>query len=128
MRIEFESTEVDEVGMDLSKAPVRFQRSAPKVLERGALETKRGLQRMASGHRHLGGLPSAVGYDVLTPLHYEIGFDKGGVGSLANIAVYGTSNNAPVMGTPMDALRIELPAIVRHLGEDAEDAVLGGTS
>jgi hypothetical protein len=42
--------------------------------------------------------------------------------------VYGTSNNAPVMGTPMDALRLELPAILRHLGEDAEDAVLGGTS
>jgi hypothetical protein len=128
MRIELDSSEVDTLAADLSKAPARFQLAAPKVLERGALETKRGLQRMARGHRHLAGLPGAVAYDALTPLHYEIGFDKGGVGSLANIAVYGTSNNAPVMGTPMDALRLELPAILRHLGEAGEDAVLGGSS
>jgi hypothetical protein len=127
-KIEFDASEVRSLALDLSKAPGRIQRSAPKVLEVGAFKTKRNLQRMASGHRFLGGLDSAVAYDALTPLHYEIGFDKGGVGSLANVAVYGTSNNAPVMGTPMDALRLELPSIMRHLSDEGEDAVLGGAS
>lgn len=127
-RIEFDASEVANLSLDLSRAPGRIQRSAPKVLETGAFKTKRNLQRMAKGHRFLGGLDSAVAYDALTPLHYEIGFDKGGVGSLANVAVYGTSNNAPVMGSPRDALRLELPSILRHLEDEGEDAVLGGAS
>lgn len=127
-RIEFESSDVANLALDLSRAPGRYQRAAPKVLETGAFKTKRNLQRMAKGHRYLGGLEGAAAYDALTPLHYEIGFDKGGVGSLANVAVYGTSNNAPVMGSPRDALRLELPAIMRHLGDEGEEAVFGGAS
>lgn len=128
MSISFDASEVDRLSADLSKAPIRAQRSASKVFRKGAFDTKRTLARMASGHRFLDGLDSAVAYDELAPLRYEIGFDKGGVGSLANVAVYGTSNNAPVMGTPMDALRMELPVIARHLGDDGEAAVLGGKS
>jgi hypothetical protein len=126
MTIRFDASQVNEMAADLSRAPARARRAAPKVFEVGALKTKRNLQRMAKGHRFLGGLDSAVAYDALAPLHYEIGFDKGGVGSLANVAVYGTSNNAPVMGTPMDALRMELPSIARHLGDEGADSVFGG--
>lgn len=130
MKIEFDASEVKALALDLSKAPGRIQRKAPKVMETGAFKTKRNLQRMASGHNFLSGLPSAVAYDRLDALglSYEIGFDKGEQGSLANVAVYGTSNNSPVMGTPLDALRLELPAIMRHLSDEGEDAVLGGAS
>lgn len=124
--IEVEHSQVDRLAVDLSKAPGRIQRRLPKVLEVGAFKTKRNLQRMASGHRYLPGLAGAVSYDRLAELEYEIGFDKRGQGKLANVAVYGTSNNAPVMGTPLDALRMELPAILRNLADAAEDSVLGG--
>lgn len=128
MSISFDASEVKALALDLSKAPGRIQRKAPKVIETGAFKTKRNLQRMAKGHRYLSGLGGAVAYDRIADLEYEIGFDKGGVGSLANVAVYGTSNNAPVMGSPLDALRMELPAIMRHLGDEGEDAVFGGAS
>lgn len=127
--IKFDTREVKALALDLSKAPGRVQRSAPKVFEVGALKTKRHLQRMARGHRFLGGLDSAVAYDRMdgVGLAYEIGFDKGGVGSLANIAVYGSMNNSPVMGSPFDALRLELPSILRHLADAGESAAFGGT-
>lgn len=127
-RIEIEHSQVDRLAMDLARAPGRIQRRAPKVFEVGAYKTKRNLQRMAAGHRYLGGLASAVEYERIDAagLDYEIGFNKGGVGSLANVAVYGTSNNAPIMGSPADALRMELPNILRHLADVAEDSVLGG--
>lgn len=124
-KIEFDASEVKTLALDLSKAPGRIQRKAPQVLKVGAFKTKRNLQRMASGHNYLSGLSGAVSYDAITPLHYEIGFDKEGQGHLANIAVYGSVNNAPVMGTPADALRMELPAMLRHLSDEAEDSVLG---
>jgi hypothetical protein len=127
--IHWDTSDVDRLAADLSRAPGRIRRAAPGVFRKGALETKRNLKRMASGHSHLSGaqpLDAAVAYDELSPLHYEIGFDKGGTGSLANIAVYGSANNAPIMGTPADALRMELPSIMRHLGDEGADAVFGG--
>lgn len=128
MSIEFDSREVNQLAIDLSKAPGRIQRSAPKTLRKGAFDVKQRLRRDASGHAYLPGLAAKAAYTEFTPLSYEIGFDKGGQGSLANVAVYGTSNNAPIMSSPADHLRLELPTIMRYLGDDGEDAVLGGTS
>lgn len=128
MTIEFDSREVNQLAIDLSKAPGRIQRSAPKTLRKGAFDVKQRLRKDASGHGHLPYLQGKVNYDELTPLSYEIGFDKGEQGSLANVAVYGTANNAPVMSSPADHLRLEVPKIMRYLGDDGEDAVLGGTS
>lgn len=126
--ISFDSSEVNALALDLSRAPGRMQRSAPKTFARMAFETKGNLQRDATGHGHLPQLQSHVAYDRIGDLDYEIGFNKSGQGNLAVLAVYGSTNNSPVMGTPMDALRRELPAAIRHLGGDAEDAVLGGGS
>lgn len=125
-RFEWDTSEVSTLATDLSKAPNRIQRRAPKVFEVGAYKTKQNLKRMASGHEYLPGLDGAVAYDRHSDLNYEVGFDKVGQGNLANIAVYGSVNNAPVMGTPMDALRIELSSIERHLAGEGESAVLGG--
>ena len=122
----FDTSEVDRLALDLSKAPGRIQRATPQVFLVGINKAKKNLKRMASGHTYLPELDDHVEYDVLGSLHYELGFNKVGQGHLANIAVYGSVNNAPVMGTPTDALRMELPHIEHHLGDEGEDAVLGG--
>jgi hypothetical protein len=124
-RIEWDSSQVNRLGIDLTEAPGRIQRRAPKVLRRGALQIKNGMKRDASGHGHLGELQNHISYDELSPLSYEIGFDKEGQGHLANIAAFGSVNNAAVMDHT-NSLRRELPAIVHHLSGAGEESVLGG--
>lgn len=124
-RISWDASEVNHLAIDLSQAPGRMQRKAPKVFARGAFEIKNRIQRAASGHRHLPHLDDHVSYDSLGPLSYEIGFDKRGQGSLANIAAFGSVNNAPVMQSPAMLARHEIPEILRHLGDTGEESVLG---
>lgn len=126
--IEFDSSEVNRLAIDLAGAKVRIQRKAPSVFLKGAIETKRRIQRDASGHDHLPQLASHVGHDRLGFLEHEIGFNKVGQGSLANIAVYGSVNNDPVMDSPLDHLRREMVEIQRHLGDEGEEAVFGSSS
>lgn len=124
-RIEFDTSEVDRLALDLSRAPGRMQRRAPKVFEVAANKIKRGMRRDAEGHRHLAGLPSQLEYDRLGALDYEIGYNKVGQGNLANFAAFGSINNAPVL--VLDApLRHELPHMLRALADEAEDSVFGG--
>lgn len=125
--IRWDTDQVDRLSIDLSRAPGRIQKSAPHVLLVGINKAKKNLKRMASGHDYLPDLPGHVEYDRLSPLEFELGFNKVGQGNLANIAVYGSVNNAPVSGSPADALRIELPQIMHHLGDEGEDAVLSAS-
>lgn len=126
MGFHWDTSEVNRLSLDLSEAPGRMQRKAPKVFGRGALEIKKRLQRAASGHRYLPELDNYVGYDKLGELTYEIGFEKAGQGNLAVFAVYGSVNNAPVMMSPADAARLEMSAIERNLADAGEAAVLEG--
>ena len=124
--LRWDTSEVNRLAVDLSEAPGRMQRKAPKVFARGAFEIKGRIKRAASGHDYLPQLDNHVSYDKLGPLDYEIGFDKVGQGNLAVFAVYGSVNNSPVMESPAQLARYEIPAIERHLGDEGEDAVLGG--
>ena len=124
----WDTTQADALSLDLSKAPERIQHAAPSVFARGAFEIKNRIKRAAGGHRFLPELDRHVSYDRLGLLDYEIGFDKVGQGNLANIAVYGSINNAPVMLPPAILAREEIPAIERHLADVGEEAVLGGDS
>lgn len=126
-RFRWDTDQVERLAVDLSEAPRRVQQSAPKVLLVGINKAKKNLKRMASGHDYLPHLDGQVEYDRLGMFEYELGFNKRGQGNLANIAVYGSVNNAPVMGSPADALRLELPSIMRHLGDEGSDAVLGAS-
>lgn len=125
MGIHVDASDVDRLAAELAQGPARMKAKAPKVLEVGANKVKKGMKREASGHTYLPDLPNFVSYDRVTPMLYEIGFDKVGQGNLANIAAFGSVNNAPVMDHTA-ALHRELPVILRHIGEAAEDAVLGG--
>ncbi len=126
MGLRWDDSELNRLGVDLSEAPGRAQRKAPAVFARGAFEIKNRIKRAAAGHRHLPQLDDHVSYDKLGLLDYEIGFDKRGQGNLANIAAFGSVNNAPVMESPAMLARYELPQIERHLGAAGEEAVLGG--
>lgn len=124
-------SELNELALDLSKAPGRIQRRVPKVLRRGALEVKRGMARdffsqpKVAGHRgYYPHVARAVSYDELTPFDFEIGVDKNAEqGPLANILAFGSVNNAPVVDQTA-SLRREMPKIQMHLGDAAEDCVL----
>lgn len=126
-RIEFDTSEVKRLAVDLSQAPGRIQRKAPKVMHRAAIDVKKAMRVDASGHRYLHQFAREVNYDRLDALGlaYEVGFDKSGQGNLANIIVFGSINNAPVYDFTA-ALRRETPNIVRHLANAGEDSVLGG--
>lgn len=121
----WDTHEVDYLAADLSQAPARIQRSAPRILDRGAIAIKNRIERAASGHDFLPYLDDYVSWDRRGLLVREIGFDPVGQGRLENIAVYGSINNAPVMGTPAELARLELGTIERDLGDEGEDAVLG---
>lgn len=125
-RLHWDTSEANRLAVDLSAAPGRIQRKAPGVFARGAFEIKNRIKRAASGHDYLPSLSAHVSYDHRGFLEYEIGFDKVGQGNLANIAAYGSINNAPVMESPVMVARPELREIERHLGDEGEDAVLGG--
>lgn len=124
-KIEWDTSQVNRLARDFSKAPGRVQRKVPKVLRRGALEIKRRIERAAGGHDYLPTLDQHVSYTEFNPFDYEIGFDKVGSGNLANIAAFGSINNAPIMESPAMIARRELPEIERHLGDAGEEAVLG---
>lgn len=126
MRLEWDTSQVNRLAVDLSEAPGRMQRKAPGVFARGAFEIKNRIKRAASGHDYLPGLSSNVSYTKFAPLDFEIGFDKVGQGNLANIAAFGSINNAPVMESPAMLARPELLEIERHLGDAGEESVLGG--
>lgn len=125
--IRWNTDEFDRLSVDLSRAPQRIQQSAPKVLFVGINKAKKNLKRMASGHAYLPQLDSHVEFERHGVLEYELGFNDVGQGELAGIAVYGSVNNAPVSGSPADAVRIELPQIMRHLGDEGADAILSAS-
>lgn len=123
-RIEWDTSEVDRLAVDLSRAPGRIQRSAPKVFEVAANKIKKGMKVDASGHNYLPSLDAHVSYDKLSPLDFIIGFEKRGQGNLANFAAFGSVNNAPVLNLTGPLSR-EVPFMREHLAEAGEDAVLG---
>lgn len=88
-----------ELIVSLDKATSRLDPEAQAVLGKAGLNIKKGVRRRWSGLRHLRGLARTVGYDVahgLSGPYVEIGADKRGQGELANVAEFGTPNNAPI--------------------------------
>ena len=121
-----DSSEVDQLAFDLSRAPERMKRGTARTMKRSALEIKRGMQREFSGHRYAGAVPLSIEFQWQGGNRYEIGeLDSAGPQwGLAAILSYGTSNNAPV-ADHRAPLRREAPAMLHHLLDAAEDSVFG---
>lgn len=126
MGVHFDTSQVDRLAVDMAGAPMRLQMKARGVMKRGALEIKKNLRREFSGHSHAGGVPFSLEMEPRGQFGWEIGeLDSGGrQWGIAAILEYGTVNNSP--RTDMKAsLRKEIPAIMRHLGDEAAAAVFG---
>lgn len=127
--VHFDTSQVDRLSVDLTEAPKRMQLAARRTMKRSALEIKRRMQEEFSGHRYAQAVPLSLEFRQLDShgLAFEIGeLDSAGPQwGLAAILAYGTSNNAPV-ADHRKSLREEAPIMLRYLGSDATDSVLGG--
>lgn len=89
-------SEVVSFAAELEGVPQALARHAIPVLKRFAQDVKTDMQTdfRSSGNRGFQKIANFVRYDDVTPgaggYETEVGVDKGGAGSLANLAVYGT--------------------------------------
>jgi hypothetical protein len=122
-----DSSQVMSLARDLAGAPRRVETQADRVMKKGALEVKRGMQRVFSGHRYAGAVPGSLEFQKVGPQTYDIGeLDSAGPQwGLAAILAYGTSNNAPVVDHTKPLAR-EALVVAERLGDAGQDAVLGG--
>lgn len=121
----FDTSELTALAGDFTRASLRVTTALRPTAERAGVNMKRGMKRVASGHRLLPHLADAVEYDVTqtpTSVAVEVGFRKEGQGNLANIAAYGTSKMAPFMDITVP-LRDEVPAFMRYAARAASEAL-----
>lgn len=134
MRLEIDDSELRQLQLDLSKAPLRVQFNASSAVRRAASIVDAQMVIDATGHQgNWFGIPGTsydtplekhVSHEMLGPLEAEIGIEKKGAGKLAHIIVYGSVNNGPVYDHTA-ALRRSQPAIDDMLADAAEESVFG---
>lgn len=100
MRVSVDSDDLARFALKLDRVVSEVPDEAAKVVEKGALNTKNGMRRRASGIRHAPAYPSAITYDTSQGFRgpeAEIGPDKNRrQGALGNILNYGTVKNPPI--------------------------------
>lgn len=115
MRNSIDTSELDRLARNFMAAPAKVIPAIVPVAHRAGGNIKRAMRKDATGHRHLKNLQNFVEYDVdqtPTSVTVDVGFRKEGKGNLANVAVYGTAKNAPVMDVTR-GLYDELPNFMR---------------
>lgn len=132
---EIDDSEVQELIIDLSGAPLRMQLAAPKVM-RTKIGPHLNAEVKVDSAGHMGNwfgipgtsyvtpLPPHVSWEMLNDWEVESGIEPKGAGKLAHIIAYGSVNNAPAYD-PSAALRRTAPFAESALADAAEDAVLG---
>lgn len=115
MSVDIDVSQVRQLARDLGRAGPMAHAAVQGVVEGTALRIKRQARQIASGHRRLPKLSSAIGYDInRSPLGTEavIGYAKSGQGNLGNIAEFGTSTQAPIapaLGPSLEAQQERFP-------------------
>lgn len=118
MSLDFDMSEVFKLAADLGRTE-RLVVEVRGVIQKGALNLKKKLQREASGVAHAPGLPRAINYDTKFSndgVEAEIGPVKGGAGSLAFL-YFGNSKTGPRLPDPQIALASEALATEEWLGK-----------
>ncbi len=106
-----------ELIVDLDKATSRLQPEVAAGLGKAGMAIKKNTQRRWAGMKHLPKLPGLVSYDVFSvpgAVAVEVGPDHVGQGELANVAEFGTKNNAPRPGLS-PSLDEEEPKVITFL-------------
>jgi len=120
-----EASGFSEVIQAFATAERASASQARAVVERGAMNIKRQLQRELSDSKHFKGVARDVSYDVRTAgafgggiIEAEIGPESGpgSAGNLANVAYFGTSRGGGTVPDPSLALAAEVPRFERELG------------
>ena len=121
--VDIDSRDMRLLAADLTAAPTKVQLACDAQLEISAKRIQAGMKADATGHKALPDLQNHVSYDRLgSGLEYEIGFDKVGQGSLANIGAFGTSRTAPFLDYA-GSLRREEPVLLAALLAIAEKTI-----
>lgn len=121
----WDTSELDALAREFMAAPLRIIPALVPTAHRAGGNIKRVMKADASGHDFLPGLASTVEYDLKqtpTSIAVEVGFRKEGQGNLANIAAFGSVNNAPVMDITR-GLDEELPKFMRWVAQVGSEAI-----
>ena len=121
----FDHRELDALAADLLAAPAKVIPAILPVAGKAGVNMKRIMAKDAAGHSHLPGLSRTAEYQVeadATSVTVEVGFRKQGQGNLANIAAFGSVNNAPVMDITR-ALTEEVPNFMRWAAKVGSEAL-----
>lgn len=121
----FDTSELDALAREFMAAPARIIPALVPTANRAGNNIKRTMKKDASGHGHLPGLSTMVEYDVdvnPTSISVEVGFRKEGQGNLANVAAFGTTNNAPVMDITRGLVE-EVPKFMRWVAQVGAEAM-----
>lgn len=119
-----ESSGFAEAIEAFAAAESAVESQARAVVERGAVNIKKQLQRELGGSRHFKGIARDVSYDIRTAgafgggvIEAEIGPESGPgrAGNLANVAYFGTSRGGGTVPDPSLALAAEVPKFEREL-------------
>lgn len=122
----WDTSELRALKAAFDAAPFKAAAALGPVAEKAGVNMKAHMKRDASGHRHLRGLARTVEYDIKkSPALIElvVGFRKEGQGNLANIAAYGSQNNAPVMDITAPLAK-EVPNFMRWAGKVVGESLL----
>jgi len=119
MSIDF--SQVEQLADDLEGVPADRRPEFRKVVKKGALNVKNGMQRDAQNSGHYKHFSRSISFDMTEEFAAEIGPDKERVqGALGNILYFGTSKNAPVLDIN-GPLHREEPRLADAIADVAED-------
>ncbi len=115
--VEFDASEFRAFAARVEGAVQATEGQVEQVINRGALNIKNDLQTEMRGSRHFKGVAPGISYDMKTgsAIEAEIGPEKGGPGSLANIAYFGSSRGGGTVPDPIGALEREAPNVEKWL-------------
>lgn len=122
-----DGSEVFALAADLGTKPAAAMREVRPVLERGALNMKRGMAKDFADSWHFAGIAGTISYEVTAAgdtITAEVGPDKarGGIASLAGIAYFGGANGGGgTIPDPVHVIDAEVPRVIDYLGKIGGD-------
>ena len=125
--INMDMSEVVSFAAELKGVPSELSRHAIPALKRFAQDVKTDVQAdfRASSNSGFQKIANQVRYDDITPgaggYETEVGVDKGGAGSLANLAVYGTPKGGGSHPRPDQIAVWHQPAFEKSLQDMAAE-------
>lgn len=129
VEVTIDTSEVDRFVAHLSGAGGRLAGVVTPVIKRAAQNIKTDLQADFGGssNRGIRGIRNKVRYDDVNGNQHgwqtTIGIDKGGSGSLGNIAVFGTPKGGGTHMHPSFYAAQEMPAFEAHLVKAVEGII-----